>query len=260
MKKFLITFILIVFIFTKENYSQSYESGDGFYSGFGTSISSYWGGYFGQAYQMRVLSSYDYYDDYSYNYTYNYYEDDYSIWSPYTFSFTFGKQFSDNVSVEAESDFLFHFNGRVDPEYVTAELRDRYYQDRNSYSTLFAIPVSLSLKLSFEDESGGAFLKVGPAVQYSSEQYDRIRNYYSYEYHDNYSYDVYLYNVSKQEWLWGFKTGLGLKYYLSDFTYAVTELEYAYFDINPTNKTALALDRAPEAQLFSFSAKMFFDF
>lgn len=257
MKNILVIPILIIFLFSEKNYSQSYDSGDGFYSGFGTSISSYWGGYFGEAYQMRVLSSYDYYDDINYSND-NY--DDYSIWSPYTISFTFGKHFSDNLSVEAESDFLFHFNGRVDPQFVTAEIGDQYFQDRNSYSTLFAIPISLSLKLSMEDESGGAFIKIGPAWQYTSEQYDRIRNYYSYEYYNSYSYDVYLYNVSKDEWLFGFKTGMGLKYYMSDFTYAVTELEYAYFNINPTNKTALALDRAPEAQLFSLSAKVFFDF
>lgn len=252
---------MFVFMNSVNIHAQYYNNGDEFYTGFGTSVSSYWGGYFGQAYQMRVLSYNDYYDSYDYSgYNYgSYYNDDYTIWAPITLSFTLGKHLNEFLSIEAESEFLFHFDGRVDPQFFTIDTEVRSFQDRNDYATLFAMPLSLCLKLNIEDESGGAFLKIGPAFQYTSEQYDRVRNYYSYEGYNIYSYDVLLYNVYKSEWLFGFKTGLGLTFYMSDFTYTVTELEYAYFNINPTNKTALALDRAPEAQLFSFSAKVFFD-
>lgn len=263
MKKYLIMLICFVFINSGNVISQSYYSDENFYMGVGTSVSSYLGGYFGSVYQMRILSSYDYYEDYNYPYSsYGSYYDDYNdIWSPITFSFILGKNLSEHISIEAESDFLFHFSGRVDPQFQSGESGNRNYLDRNDYASLFAIPLSLSLKISSGDEDGyGAFIKFGYALQYTSESYDRVREYYSYETYNYYSQDYFLYNVSKKKWLNGFKTGLGLKYYLSDFSYAVTELEYAYFNINPNNQTALALDRAPEAQLFSFSAKVFFDF
>ncbi|MBS1518860.1 MAG: hypothetical protein JSS91_12290 [Bacteroidetes bacterium] len=263
MKRVFVILLFILLSVSGKLFPQPYYSGESIYAGFGTSVSSYLGGYFGSVYQMRVLSSNTYYDNYSYPYSRygSYYDNNYTVWSPVTFSFTLGKNLNEFAAIEAESEFLFHLNGRVDPEYKSGESGNRNYLDRNDYASLFAIPLSLCLKLSTGYENGsGAFFKIGPALQYTSEKYDRVREYYSYENFNSYSYDTYLMTVSKNKWLSGFKTGLGLKYYLSDFTYAVTELEYAYFKINGDNKTALALDRAPEAQLFSFSAKMYFDF
>ncbi len=257
--------VILIFLYLLNSdfsYTQSSYSDAGIYFGVGTSVSSYFGGYFGNAYAMRILSSnsgyYDYYPSYNYN---NYYSSPNTIWSPLQFSATIGKNITDFLSVEAESVFLFHLNGRVDPEFNSGVSGNRNYLDRNDYASLFAIPVSVCLKLSGGYENGsGVFIKLGPAFQYTSEKYERIREFYSNEKYNSYSYDTYLKTVSKNEWLTGFKTGLGLKYYLSDFSYIITELEYLYFKINGNNQTALALDRSKEAQLFSLTTKVFFQF
>lgn len=256
--------ILVIFLYllaSDFSYTQSSYSDAGIYFGVGTSVSSYLGGYFGNAYCMRVLSSDSYYYD-NYNYSYNSYNyNSYTIWSPYQFSAVLGKNINEFFSVEAESDFIFHFNGRVDPQFTSGTSGNRNYLDRNDYASLYAVPVSLCLKLSGGFENGSAaYLKIGPAFQYTSERYEKIREYYSDEKYGYYSQDLYLGSVSKNQWLPGFKTGIGLEYSLSDFSYMITELEYSYFKINRNNKTALALDSAPEAQLFSLSTKVFFHF
>lgn len=253
--------ILLYILNSDFTYPQSSYSNSGIYFGAGTSVSSYLGGYFGNAYAMRVLSSGSYYyDNYNNNYnSYNYNSS--TIWSPFQFSAVLGKNINDFLSIEAESDFIFHFNGRVDPQFTSGTSGNRNYLDRNDYASLFAIPVSVCFKLSGGFGNGSAaYLKIGPAFQYTSESYEKIREYYSDDDHGYYSYDIYMGSVSKQQWLPGFKTGIGLEYFISDFSYMVTELEYSYFNIDRTNNTALALDSAPEAQLFSLTTKVFFQF
>lgn len=250
-------------------YPQDYYDSESVYFGMGTSISSYLGGYFGQAYVLRAFTSnYDYYDDYnSYNYNYynsydydSYYYDDYTLWSPIQITFYTGSYINEYLALEAQSMFLFHYDGRVDPEFSSGYINEVYYSDRNDYSTLFAIPLSLCLKLVTPPTGGSsAYIKFGPAMQYTEESYERIREYYDPK--DYYgSYSVLLKSVSKTEWLYGFTTGIGLDYYITSNSKMTTEIEYSYFNINPTNRTALALDRAPEAQLFSFATKFSFGF
>ncbi|HMQ70604.1 MAG TPA: hypothetical protein PKC58_16630 [Ignavibacteria bacterium] len=229
-----------------------------FYFGMGTGLSSYLGGYFGNAYSMKVLSDYSddyYFNDYNYSYDYN------TVWSPVQFDLTGGVNVSENFALEFSSTFIFAFDGYIDPEFVSGSTGERDYLDRNSRSQLYAVPVSAALKFYSVDQYGsGFFLKAGPAFQYTSEEYDRVREYYSYEYYYPASYFTYLYTVSKSEWLPGFTTSLGLQFQISDNTISYTELAYSYFNIDPNNQTALALDRAPEAQLFAFNAKIFFNF
>lgn len=248
-------------------YSQDYYSSESIYFGMGTSVSSYLGGYFGQAYVLRVFTSNtDYYDDYyNYNYynTYNYdsyYYDDYTFWSPIQITFYTGSYINEYLAIEAQSMFLFHYNGRVDAEFSSGYNNEIYYSDRNDYANLFAIPLSLCLKLVTPPSGGSsAYLKFGPAMQYTEESYDRIREYYDPK--DYYSsYTVLLKSVSKKEWLYGFTTGIGIDYYLTSNSKMTTEIEYSYFNINPNYQTALALDRSPEAQLFSFATKFSFGF
>ena len=180
--------ICILILISSANccFPQDYYSGENVYFGTGTSVSSYLGGYFGQAYVLRAFTSNtDYYDDYyNYNYynTYNYdsyYYDDYTFWSPVQVSFYTGTYINSNVAVEAQSVFLFHYNGRVDPEFKSGFINEIYYSDRNDYAYLFAIPLSLCLKLMTPPEGGSsAYLKLGPAMQYTYESYDRIREIY----------------------------------------------------------------------------------
>lgn len=239
--------------------AQNYQN-DNFYLGFGTGISSYLGGYFGKAYSMKVL--YDYSDDYYYNY-YDY-ESDYSsttIWSPIQFDISGGFKISENLSAEFTSTFLFAFNGLIDPEFVTGNTGNTDYIDRNSYSQLYAVPVSAALKIHYADQYGsGTFFKIGPAFQYTSEEYDRIREYYDYGKYYSYSEFVYLYTVSESRWLPGFTVSTGIMFDLSDYVSSYTELAYSYFKISGNNSTALALDRAIEAQLFSLNTKIYFSF
>jgi hypothetical protein len=222
----------------------------------GTGLSSYLGGYFGNAYSMKVLS--DYSDDYYYN-NYNYSYGNNTVWSPIQFDITGGVNVSENISIEVASSFIFAFDGYIDPEFVSGNTGRQDFLDRNSRSQLYAVPVSAALKFQSSDEYGsGFYLKAGPAFQYTSEEYDRVREYYSYDYYYPSSYFVYLYTVSKSEWLPGFTTAMGLQFQLSDNTMSYTELAYSYFNIDPNNQTALALDRAPEAQLFAFQCKRSF--
>ena len=257
----------LIFISFASAQSQNYDNSN-FYIGIGTGISTYLGGYFGNAYAMKVMYDYydDYYDDYYYSYNYNYdYDDDYNnttIWSPLQFDITAGFHLSENLSVEFNSTFLFSFDGLIDPQFVTGTVGNRDFIDRNGYSSLYSVPVSAALKFHAEDEYGsGFFFKFGPAFQYTSEEYDRIREYYYYDKYGYYYSDfVYLYTVSKSEWLPGFTASTGISFQLSDFTTSYTELAYSYFKINGNNETALALDRAIEAQLFSLNTKLFFNF
>lgn len=253
-----ILIISSLIIFTSNSSRGQSSSENNFYLGMGTGISSYLGGYFGNAYSMKVL--YDYYDDYYYN-DYNYSYNNSTIWSPIQFDVTGGINLNENLALEFASTFIFAFDGHIDPEFVTGNNGRHDYIDRNSYSQLYAVPVSASLKFHSSDEYGsGFFIKAGPAFQYTSEEYDRLREYYYYENYYSYSSYAYLYTVSKSEWLPGFTTSLGLQFQISEYFIAYTELAYSYFNINPDNQTALALDRAPEAQLFAFNTKVFFSF
>jgi hypothetical protein len=73
----IISFSLL--LFSNASFAQ-YSSGQNFYIGFGTGISSYLGGYFGQANEMKVLIEYN--DDYSDDY---YYDDYFSSYNNNTF-------------------------------------------------------------------------------------------------------------------------------------------------------------------------------
>lgn len=241
--------------------SEAQVSGSSVYFGIGTSVSSYIGGYFGNAYALRVISpdSY-YYDDYYYNYGYYDY-DYYELWSPLQVDLTGGVMVSDNIAIETEASFVFHYNGRLDPEFESGSNNGRAYLDRNDYAQLYAVPISLTAKLMLRGGGGfDAYIKAGPAVQYTEESHERIREYYSYEGYNEYSYDTYLRTVSKERWLSGFRIGIGTQYVLDAFLGGYTELEYSYFDIDGDNSTALALDKAPEAQLFSLKTMLFFSF
>jgi len=259
------TYIISALIFITSAPAQSQpDQNSNFYIGVGTGISTYLGGYFGNAYAMKVM--YDYYDDYYDSYYYNYNNYDYSynnttIWSPIQFDITAGFKLNDYLNAEFTSTFLFSFDGLIDPQFVTGTVGNRDFIDRNSYSTLYSVPVSAALKLHTTDEFGsGFFFKFGPAFQYTSEEYDRIREYYYYDKYESYSSYIYLYTVSKSEWLPGFTASTGISFQLSDYTSSYTELAYSYFKINGNNETALALDRAIEAQLFYLNTKIFFSF
>lgn len=232
------------------------------YFGIGTSVSSYFGGYFGQAYQMRVLSSNydDYYDYYGSYYYSDYYDYDYTLWSPIQFDLTAGFFINDFMAIETEASFLYHLNGRVDPQFKSGSTGGQDYLDRNDYAMLYAVPVAVSLKLFTGGQDYSAYIKGGPAMQYTDEQYDRIREFYGYNGIYEYSYNAYLGTVAKSEWLHGFRFGFGMQYNLGGYLGGYTEFQYSYFSINPNNATALALDRAPEAQLFSLKTSVYFQF
>jgi len=256
--------VIIVIMFSSVHNAgaqDGYYNEGSVYFGAGTSVSSYLGGYFGEAYAMRVLapSSY-YYDSYSYNYGYYDYND-YTIWSPLQFDLTAGFYISDNLAIESEASFLFHYNGRVDPQFTSGTIGERDYLDRNDYAQLYAVPVSVTAKLILTGGGGyDAYIKAGPAFQYTNERYEKIREFYSYSGYNEYSSDVYLGTVEKTRWLNGFRVGIGTQYLLSDYMSGYTELEYSYFNINGDNSTALALDKAPEAQLFSLKTMIYFTF
>ena len=261
------TFRVYIIIFTiilpaSQAFSQTSQYNN-FYLGFGTGVASYLGGYFGNAYSLKVLSDYSddyYYDEYYYDSYYSSYNET-TIWSPLFIDITGGFSINDNLSLEVNSTFLFAFNGLIDPQFVTGSNGNRDYIDRNSRSSLYAVPLSAALKFHSEDEYGsGFFLKIGPAFQYTSEEYDRIREYYDYEKYYSYSSFVYLGTVSETRWLPGFTTSIGVQFALSGDVTSFTELAYSYFNISGDGRTALALDRAKEAQLFALNTKVFFSF
>jgi hypothetical protein len=261
LSKTVVTVVIIFSSIHNAGAQDGYTNVGSVYFGAGTSVSSYLGGYFGQAYTMRVLSSNsDYYDSYSYNYGYDYY-DEYTLWSPIQLDFTAGFFISDNIAIESEASFLFHYNGRVDPEFTSGTIGERDYLDRNDYAQLYAVPVSVTAKLILTGGGGyDAYIKAGPAFQYTNEKYEKIREFYSYSGYNEYSSDVYLGTVEKTRWLNGFRVGIGTQYLLSDYMSGYTELEYSYFNIDGDNSTALALDKAPEAQLFSLKTMIYFTF
>lgn len=117
-----------------------------------TVAGSYLGGYFGNAYYMKVLSDYsdDYYDD-------NYYYDSYdytTIWSPIQFDITGGVKLNEFLSLEFNSTFLWSFNGYLDPQFVTGSTANRDYIDKNSRSQLYSVPISTTLKIRTTVEKG----------------------------------------------------------------------------------------------------------
>ena len=260
-----LTLLLFLSAHSGNSVAQYSSPGDNVYIGFGTALSSYLGGYFGNAYQMRVLSDpSDYYDDYNDYYGYNSYgsyDNYYTIWSPLEFDIITGYRLNDNMSLELSSTFLFHPNGRVDPQFVTGSINNRDYIDRNSISQLYAVPLSAAIKFhSSGADAEGFYLKFGPAMQYTSEEYDRIREYYYYEKYYEHSYFSYIGTVSESKWLPGFTASMGAQFSLTGYLSAYTELDYSYFKINGNNLNALALERAKEAQLFSLKTVVYLSF
>lgn len=267
MKKLKFICLFLIIAFSKNLNAQYYTTEGQVYFGAGTSLASYVGGYFGNAYLMRVFSDgydddYYYYDDYT-GYSSTYYDNDYTIWTPLTVDFSMGYNVSDYLSYEINTTLLWHYEGFIDPQFVSGEINGRNYLDRNSNSVLFAIPISFLVNLHTPTMNGSsAYIKAGPAMQYSSEKYDRIREYYSFDYWGYYdTYIGYLYTVEKETWLPGFTVAMGLKYDLGEGMSSNTELYYSYFKISgKNNSTALALDRAPEAQLIAFKTFLYFSF
>jgi len=108
-KRILIS-IFVLFLFQKSVSAQKIESEEEntFYLGIGLSLSSYFGGNFGDRFKISYSQDESYYYDNSYYYE----EPSYSL-APVQFSLSGGMNLNKKLSLELETSFISHGKGNI---------------------------------------------------------------------------------------------------------------------------------------------------
>lgn len=261
------TFILLVFILLAyQSLFSQVKSGNKFYIGIGTSVSSYLGSDFGKTFAVRYAPSGYYNDNYYNNYYYrpnrynNYY--DRETFFPLQADLAMGYNISKAISVQIESSILWHLNGRCNRQYETGTEGGYDFIDRYDNSTLISVPIMASLKIfPFGKKHTAFFLSGGYGVQYIQEGVDRIRNYYNYgNTYNPYLYEYTLAEYKGREWVHGFKAGMGLNFKLTKSVNCDVELKATnFFPPYRDNTNPLSMYRSPNITNISLGTKVFFE-
>jgi hypothetical protein len=260
MKREIIICIIIIF-FAKISFTQHRGNLTGGFFGIGTSLSSYVGGDFGSTFQLRFFNYHNYNHDYNYNNN-NYNSN--SLISPIQLDLSGGVHLSSNLSIALETSFIWHFDGSPRRNYESGELNnDYYYLDRNDNSSMFAVPIFLSIKyFPFNRNIIPFYLSLGYGRQYIKESLDRIREIYTYDYgyyeYNNYEYPIASYSSS--EWLSGYKLSLGGFYNLENILTGELELRFTNFIANRKNDSPLAMHNSPNIFNIALGTKVYFNF
>lgn len=259
----ILIFALMLLLFSGSLNAQTSGKDITIYFGLGTGISTYVGGDFGTRFAIRTGPS-------SYNSNYNYYYerynndyyDDRSSFNPLQFDVVFGIRPVKAVSFEFNAGMRWHSYGRPNPEYEYGTYNDMDYVDRYDNSTLMTIPLMASVKFyPFWFKNSGLYLTAGLGYQYTSESIERVREFYDYSYYyGNYgSVSEYpLAEYSSSKWLYGFKTGIGFTYNLSEHLTGDIELAYTDFISETRNGSPLAMYRTKDIGNISLNMRVFF--
>jgi len=265
MKNIFLLFLISAYLIIPFKVNSQIKEND-FYIGIGTSLSSYIGGDFGSTFAIRYWNNYnnDYYDNYyDRHYHYNDYID--GMLSPLQIDIALGTNVSKNIAFQLGSSFIWHLNGRIDPQYETGTLSNKLdYIDRYDNSTLLAIPIIASVKVyPFGRNIASFYISGGYGIQYTKESVDRIREVYDYSYSGYYGnstlYDYTLANYWDARWFHGFKTAMGLTYQLNEKVSGEVELRFTnFYPSERINNSPLTMYRTPNLGNIALSTKIYF--
>jgi|WetSurMetagenome_2_1015567.scaffolds.fasta_scaffold06965_1 hypothetical protein len=260
MKKgiFISVFIILIVNVSFSQYRGIFTGG---YIGIGTSLSSYLGGDFGSTFHLRFFNYHNYNHDYNYdNNNYN----SSSLLSPIQLDLAGGVNLSRNLSVVLETSFIWHFDGFPRRNYEPGTLPGNYYYlDRNDNSSMFAIPIIISIRyFPFDRNIIPFYLSLGYGRQYTKESLDRIREIYTYDYgyyeYNNYEYPIASYSAT--EWLSGYKLSIGGFYNIENMLTGELELRFTNFNANKKNNSPLAMHNSPNIFNVALGTKVYFNF
>jgi opacity protein-like surface antigen len=255
MRNLLITLsfiFLLSFITTQISYSQLDEEKDSkYYIGIGTSLSTFVGGDFGKIFAIRYTTDSDNNDNgYYYNKSSEYYDNSSNSLNPLQFDLVAGVNITRDFAFELETSFIWHSNGKVNPDYSFGSEGDFNYIDRYDNSTLFALPVMASLKVyPLGRDNVSFYLKGGYGIQYTQESLEKIREFYTtynYGYYfrtETYEFPIAEYSANRL--LHGFKAAAGFSYNLFGTLAGDIELRYTNFFINENKAGPLSMSTTP---------------
>ena len=260
----------LLFLAGGSSFSQSYNQGFNdktFYGGIGSKLSSYIGGDFGSIFAIRYSADENYNadDEYYYNKGNDYAQSgpSYSL-NPLQVNLFGGVNLNNNFSMELESSLIWHTRGNVDADYVTGVENGFSYVDKNSNSSMLALPIMASLKFfPLGKDDSPFYLTGGYGIQFISESAERVRDYYyNTGYYGNTSYfSIPIEEYSTSSWLTGFKVGAGISYNMFGNLLGEIELSFTNFiNNNADYNTPLALDRTTDIGNISLGTKILFGF
>ncbi|KXK01837.1 MAG: hypothetical protein OZ913_06240 [Ignavibacteriaceae bacterium] len=256
--------ILSIFIFLQSVfvYSQTTTTPDTekkFYTGFGTSVSSYLGEDFGSRYSIR--SFFNNYDSY-YNQSYNS-NPAFGVF-PLNLQFNFGYRFNDKIATELETSFIWHARGYMtNPDFQTGTLSGgRYYSDRYDYSSMMAVPLFINMKYSpFGEYYNSLIFKTGFGFQYVSESIDRVRKIYEESYYYTYFTEYLLGTTTASKFMPGIKIGAGYLGEIGDGFLNETDITYTlFFNNNKISGNPLAINTSGKIGMISLNTRIYLVF
>lgn len=227
---------------------------------FGATLGTYAGADFGSAYYMSFYNS-DYYDDYYRNNGY-YYNNNYnnSFLSPLEFDLGMDFRVTDNLSLNFESSFIWHINGKPHRDYMTVITSQRSYIEKWENSYMYAVPMFLNLKVyPFGRQNYSMYISGGYGLQYTTESMDRVREdiNYGYNYH---GYRSYVYGVSDAKWLQGIKLAVGMSFAVSNNLSNETEIKVTNFFPQRNAFSPLAMNTSTNITFIGITSKMYINF
>jgi len=271
MKKYLkiLPFIFLISILTiQDSSSQLVEEDSKFYIGFGSALSSFIGGDFGKTFAIRYSTgSYENDNGYYYNKPSSYNnESTTSSLYPLQVDLVAGVNVTKSISFELETSFIWHSNGKINPEYSFGSEGDYNYIDRFDNSTLFALPIIASIKVyPVGRENSPFYLKGGYGIQYTQENLEKVREFYTvinsgyYFYTDTYEFPIAEYSSNRL--LHGFNAAIGYSYNLFGTLAGDIELRYSNFFNNKVDKAGpLSLFTSPVIGNIALGTKVYLSY
>lgn len=262
--KRIIVSIFMLILFQKSVSAQKIEPEEEktFFVGIGISLSSYFGGNFGERFKISYSQDESYYYDNNYYYE----EPSYSI-APVQFSLTGGLNINKKLSLELETSFISHGKGNINNRDIIAGYDNgiRYTEAYDRASTL-AIPILANIKFYPSDRKNSSFyISAGGGYVYMKESIERTR---TFRYTSSYYGNPYYYNDYKQtigywsqgQWMPGFKVASGMNFDLFGLLNGDVELSYFGFVPNTSFTYPLSINSNSLIQSVNLTSKFFFNF
>ncbi|HRE40566.1 MAG TPA: outer membrane beta-barrel protein [Ignavibacteria bacterium] len=262
-KRILIS-IFVLFLFQKSVSAQKIESEEEntFYLGIGLSLSSYFGGNFGDRFKISYSQDESYYYDNSYYYE----EPSYSL-APVQFSLSGGMNLNKKLSLELETSFISHGKGNIKNRDIIAGYDNgiRYTEAYDRARTI-AIPILANIKFyPSERKNSSLYISAGGGYVYMNESIERTK---TFRYTSSYYGNPYYYNDYKQtigywsagQWMPGIKLASGMNFDI--FGLFNGDVEISYFSFFPTSSFTfpLSLTSDTPVQSINLTSKFFFNF
>jgi len=256
MKKILLILLLCISVNT---FAQ--RNGSKFGISLGTTLGTYAGADFGSAYTISFYNTRDY-DRYNYNNSYYDDRNDNSRMSPMVIDLGIDFRFNDKMSVNLESAFIWHINGKPHRDYIAFISNNESYLEKWDNSIMYAVPIFLNYKLyPFGKKSTSFFISSGYGIQYIKESMDRVRedissnnnNYY-------YGHKYIVASQSDSKWLHGIKLSIGINFNLTENISNETEIKITNFFPQRNLDSKLAMNSTTNITFVGLTSKIYFNF